>query len=298
MTIHKPVLVNEVLQYLQPKPNGLYIDATFGGGGHTRAILSAEPTARVFALDWDQEALLANAESLKQEFGERFTYAWGNFALVYRLAHKNNIAQVDGVLADFGTSQDQLAHKAGFSWNSDTPLDMRMSPSHQRTTAAHFLRRATEKDLAEVFTQYGQEPFSRAIARAIIAERALRAIATTCQLAHLVEKTVGHKKQKSGTHPATQVFQALRIYVNKELDNIHAFLAGALQLTKPDGRIVCISFHSLEDRLVKQFFNEHPCAPDKKGLEVLTPRVITASEEELAINRASRSARLRAAKVC
>lgn len=295
---HKPVLVDEVLQYLEPRPNGFYIDATFGGGGHTRALLNAHPNIHVFALDWDQVALQTNAEVLVAEYGQRFTYAWGNFAQITRLAHANGIQEVDGVLADFGTSQDQLQYRAGFSWNVDTPLDMRMSPAHQRITATHVINRTSEKQLADIFIMYGQEKFARAIARAIVQERVQKPITRTIQLAQLIEKTVGHKQKKAHIHPATQVFQALRIYINKELENINGFLAGSLQLVKPGGTIVCISFHSLEDRAVKQFFTEHPCQTDKKGVQILTQHIITPSTEELDQNRAARSARLRAARVC
>ncbi len=294
---HKPVLVNEVVQYLDIKPGGMYIDATFGGGGHSRAILNAQPTAKVFAIDWDQHALQQNALALEQEFGTRFSYVWGNFAHIHRLVQQH-IKDVDGILADFGTSQDQLINRAGFSWNIDTPLDMRMSPAHQKITAQQLLNHASTQELAEIFITYGQEPFARAIARAIVQQRTQEPITHTAQLAQLIEHIVSKKRKYSELHPATRVFQALRIYINKELENIQAFLANALQIVKPGGTIVCISFHSLEDRLVKRFFIEHPCCTTTKGVHILTPQVITASQQECEINRAARSARLRAARVC
>lgn len=289
MEYHIPVLMREVLTYLAPKPNGLYVDCTFGGGGHTRAILAAEPTCRVIALDWDQQAIDRNGPILEEEFGERLTLVWGNFSTLSRHLHKLRIKGVDGILADFGTSQFQIHGRAGFSFVEDTPLDMRMSPAHQRVTAEHILKNASEDELAEIFFEYGEEREGRRIARAIVAQRGKKPFATTRDLAAIVEKIVprtGH------THPATRVFQALRIVVNRELDNIKGLLSQAtLGCLNPGGRLVCISFHSLEDRLVKQFLKDH-----SQELTILTPTVVTAQDDELRANSSSRSAKLRAAE--
>lgn len=293
---HKPVLVNEVLGYLDPQPNGIYVDATFGGGGHTRAILTKEPTCRVIAFDWDRVALEEHAAAIKEEFGGRITLLWGNFAQMQRLLKKEvNITQVDGILADFGTSQAQIFKKEGFSFSVDSFLDMRMSPAHQKITAAQVVNNASEKELATIFFELGEERYSRKIARAIVEERKKHSIERTKHLADLIESALG---RKGHIHPATRVFQALRIYVNKELDNIKMLLQQSLELLNDGGRLVCISFHSLEDRIVKRFLIEHPCQADNKGFEILTKNIVTATEEEIGENPSARSARLRAAQRC
>jgi 16S rRNA (cytosine1402-N4)-methyltransferase len=287
---HKPVLIREVLAYLAPKPGGLYIDATFGGGGHTRAILEAEPSCKIIGVDWDQKALELNGPDVEKQFPDRFTPLWGNFAQLPLLLERQGIGPVDGMLADFGTSQYQIVSQPGFSFSSDTRLDMRMSPAHQKVTAYDIVNKATEAELATIFYEFGQEVYSRKIARELVVARKKGTIKTTRQLASLVEAMVP-KRHYHKIHPATKVFQALRIVVNKELENIQAFLNHAPLLLKPEGRLVCISFHSLEDRLVKNYIRSH-----KDIFTVLTPKVITASDEERALNPSSRSAHLRAAQ--
>lgn len=229
---------------------------------------------------------------LQEKFGDRLRLIWGNFALLYKILKKEGICHVDGILADFGPSTIQLKNKAGFSFASDTLLDMRMSPAHQKTTAQEIINTATEKKLRDIFWEFGEEPFAKHIARAIVMHRKQKN-QTTAQLAQLIE-TIKPKRLGKKIHPATKVFQALRIYINKELENISAFLASALDVLKPGGRLVCISFHSLEDRLVKRFFNQHE---RMQQLTVLTPKVVTATEVELLENPSSRSARLRAAQM-
>lgn len=294
---HKTVLVNEVIEYLNPQPGKVYVDATFGGGGHTRAILTHEPGCRVIAFDWDKTAIETHQEEFEKLFGDRIQFIWGNFAHIIRLLKKEGITHVDGVLADFGTSQHQITHRAGFSVYNDTPLDMRMSPAHQKITAAHVVNRATEQELREIFWRYSDERYAKQIAYAIVKGRTTKPFTRTHQLAQLIERVVPTDK-KSKIHPATRVFQALRIYINGELDHINSFLHGAFQVVSVGGPIVCISFHSLEDRLVKTFFKEHLCHGVGKGVEVLTPKAVFASKEEIALNPSSRSARLRAATIC
>lgn len=295
MILHKPVLVNEVLTYLNPQPNQTYIDVTFGSGGHTRAILEKESTSTVIALDWDICSLETHGAPLQEKYGDRLKLVWGNFALLYKIVKKEGIKQVDGILADFGTSQMHLMERAGFSFSRDTPLDMRMSPSHQRMTAADIIATASEEKLRQIFWQLGEERYARQIARAIMQERKKKAIKTTKQLASLIEWVVPLSKRVRGFHPATRIFQALRIYVNKELDNIVSFLSAAIRILKPGGRIVCISFHSLEDRIVKQFFVEQ----EQRGvLEIVTPRVVVPTQQEVRMNPSARSAKLRAARIC
>lgn len=290
---HKSVLVSEVLEYLDPKPGGVYLDVTFGVGGHTRAILEKEPTCTVIAVDWDSAALETYGEPMIEEFGSRLILLWGNFAHMYKLLKKAGVEKVDGILADFGTSQVQINSRPGFSVYRDTPLDMRMSPAHQKTTAHDIVQHASEQELCEIFWQYGGEGRARAIAHAIVLERQTHQITTTAQLAKIVERAAPEKMNRR-VHAATKVFQALRIYVNKELDNITAFLAIALSLLNKNGRLVCISFHSLEDRLVKEFFKSQE---RMQRVGVLTPKGVVATDEEMQANASSRSARLRAAQL-
>ena len=290
---HKPVLVQEVLEYLEPKPGGLYLDVTFGSGGHTRAILEKEPACKVIAMDWDTVALDTYGPSLQQEFPERLRLVWGNFALLYKILKKEKIHKVDGILADFGTSQVQIITRPGFSLRRDAKLDMRMSPAHQQITAEKILKDASEEKLYQIFRQLGEERYSKRIARAIIEVRKQNKIRTTRDLAKIVERVVPRAKREK-IHPATRIFQALRIYVNKELGNISAFLPIALQMLKPGGRLVCISFHSLEDRLVKDFFKERA---DRREIKLLTPKVVVGQEEEIRVNPSARSAKLRAVEL-
>jgi len=290
--VHKPVLVQEVLTYLDPQPGRVYLDVTFGTGGHTRAILEREPTCRVIAMDWDNVVLEAFGVPMQEEFGDRLTILWGNFALLYKILKKENINAVDGILADFGTSQVQLMDRPGFSMFTDTPLDMRMSPPHQQVTAAHLLNKASGEKLREIFWQLGEERAAKQIVYAIMEARKKKWIATTGQLVKIIESVVPRSK-KSRIHPATRVFQALRLYVNRELNNITAFLPIAIEFLKPEGRLVCISFHSLEDRIVKTFFKEKEKAD---LIEILTPHIVIGTKEEVQENPSARSAKLRAAQ--
>lgn len=292
---HKSVLVKEVLEYLVVSPGKTYLDVTFGAGGHTRAILESDPTARVIALDWDTRTLERYAQPLQAEFGDRLMVFWGSFAHLYKILKKEQIVSVDGILADFGTSQMQIFERAGFSIFTDTDLDMRMSPAHYHTTAADVLNTATESKLAKIFFDFGQERYARRVARAIVESRARRKFTTTKQLRFLIEQVIGFSptpRGKQKIHPATRVFQALRIYVNSELENITAFLHAAPSYLTSGGRLVCISFHSLEDVLVKDFFNEQESLGN---FDVVTKKVVVASAQELQQNPSARSAKLRAA---
>lgn len=290
--VHKPVLVQEVLTYLDPKPGGVYLDVTFGTGGHTRAILEREPGCRVIAMDWDNVVLDTFGLPMQAEFGDRLHLIWGNFALLYKILKNENIKNLDGILADFGTSQVQLMDRPGFSMFTDTPLDMRMSPPHQQVTAAHLLNKASGEKLREIFWQLGEERAAKQIVYAIMEFRKKKWIATTGQLVKIVESVVPRTK-KSRIHPATRVFQALRLYVNRELNNITSFLPMALEFLKPEGRLVCISFHSLEDRIVKTFFKEKE---KEEIVNILTPHIVIGTPEEIRENPSARSAKLRAAQ--
>lgn len=291
---HISVLKDEVLEYLNPQPHKVYVDATFGVGGHTRAILEKEPDCTVIALDWDLKAIEDFGYPLQQEFGKRLELIWGNFAQLTMLLKKIDLAHVDGILADFGTSQVQIFHHAGFSLYRDTPLDMRMSPAHQRLTAAELLRKVSYQSLCEILWDFGDEHKAKIIAQAIIDERKKKPITTTAQLTAIIESVLGGKKYHR-IHPATKTFQALRIYINKELDNIHSFLIAALRLLNPGGRLVCISFHSLEDRMVKQFYRDQV---HTGLLELVPPGLVIPTDRECQQNPSARSARLRAAQRC
>ncbi len=290
---HTSVMPNEVIQGLDIKPGGMYIDATFGGGGHTDAILSKEPTCKVLAFDWDKTALGVNEPALKEKFGERLETHWGNFASIALVAKKLDLlGKIDGIIADFGTSRDQLRNKPGFSWQSNTPLDMRMSNSHGEFTARNILAKASEEELATIFHRYGEERYSRKIARYLAEARKIQPIDTTKQLATLVEECLnvrGHQK----IHPATRVFQALRIVVNHELDNIENFLKAVPSVLAQNGRIVCISFHSLEDRIVKNYFKN---LANQGILQIVSTKPIVPTDEEVYKNPPSRSAKLRVAQ--
>jgi 16S rRNA (cytosine1402-N4)-methyltransferase len=284
---HKSVLTKEVVQYLNPQPHKLYVDVTLGGGGHTRALLEHEPSCSVIAFDWDKHALEAQVPLL-EEFAGRLHVIWGNFALSAQLLKKEGIRSVDGIIADIGTSQFQIQQRAGFSFQYDTPLDMRMSPAHQRITAADVINKASEEELRQILWQLGQEPYAKQIVHALVQERKKAPLQTTGQLAALVERVVPWKKRS--IHPATQVFQAFRIYVNHELDNLRGFLPSALELLNPNGRLAVISFHSLEDRIVKQFFKG---AVQQHKATLVTPKAMVASDEEITQNPSARSAKLR-----
>jgi len=289
---HKSVMTQQVIDNLNLKPGGVYIDATFGGGGHTRAILESEKKCKIISIDWDKKAIEKNGPELEEKFGDRIKIVWGNFSRLHFILKKENIKQVDGILADFGTSQHQIHTSHGFSFSKDTPLDMRMSPAHQKTTAADVVNNFAEKELAEIFFQLGEEKNSRKIAREIVEKRKEKKFETTTQLAKLIEDiTPKSRAFLSKIHPATKVFQAIRIFVNRELENIEIFLKAAIKYLKPGGRIVCISFHSLEDRIVKTIFREN-----EKFLEILTKKPIPPTDEEIEENRSSRSAKMRVAE--
>lgn len=278
-TYHQPVLATAVLEGLQPKAGGLYLDATVGGGGHTALLLRSEPTCRVLAVDQDPMALAAAQEFLAP-FGDRVQFWQGNFADL-------PVAEpmFDGILADLGVSSAQLDRpERGFSFRFDAPLDMRMNPANP-LTAATVINHYSERELADIFYEYGEERFARRIARQIVARRPLT---TTQELAQLVAHCL-KASPRQRIHPATRVFQALRIYVNQELAVLDQFLARSPHWLKPAGRIAVISFHSLEDRRVKQAWRANPL------LEVVTRKPIVADAAEVTLNPRSRSAKLRIA---
>lgn len=292
---HKSVLVEEVLNLFNIDPNqpkdATYMDVTFGGGGHSRAILNANNKACVTGFDWDKKSLEIITPRFTEEFGDRVKLFWGNFAHLYKNAKKHNVGKVDGILADFGTSQHQIFNTDGMSFKSKSPLDMRMSKAHSFFTAADVVNTFKEDKLNKILFELGEESQARKITKAILEYRTKKKIEFADQLAKIVVDAKGGLIIPGRTHPATKVFQALRIFVNHELDNIRSLLSAAINQLKPGGRLICISFHSLEDRLVKEFFKEK----ESLGIvKILTKKPVSGSKEEVAQNPSARSAKLRA----
>jgi 16S rRNA (cytosine1402-N4)-methyltransferase len=295
-----------VLETLNPQNGKTYIDATFGAGGYTRAILETAD-CHVVAIDRDPEAT-ARASAFKNQYGERFTFVPGCFGDLLELANNHDLQRVDGVVLDVGVSSMQIDEpQRGFSFAHDGPLDMRMS--RRGLSAADVVNSFEENDIARILAALGEERRARIIARAIIGERAIKPLTTTLQLADLVTSVIG-RRPGTAKHPATRTFQALRIYINHELTELARGLAAAEELLTPGGRLVVVSFHSLEDRIVKQFLSNRaiPKArpsrhlpetqegePFKPSFSLLNKRTITPSKQELHDNPRARSSRLRAA---
>ena len=303
--VHLPVMPVEALANLiGDEPGGLFVDATLGLGGHTELILQASPLNRVIGFDRDAEAITL-AKARLAEFGERFDAVHCDYRQIKSVLQERKIESVAGVLADLGVSSFQFDEpERGFSFKSDSPLDMRMDRS-QRETAADLVNELSESELADVIYEFGEERAARRIARLIVAERAKGAIKTTAQLANLVVRAV-HQKGHWRIHPATKTFQALRIAVNRELDELDQFVADAIEVLKPGGRLAIITFHSLEDRIIKQAFRFQSghcvCPPSQpvcqcgtaKCVNVLTRKAIQPTDAEIAVNPRARSAKLRA----
>lgn len=307
-TRHIPVMLEEVLEALKVKEGGLYIDGTVGGGGHAWAILDAiGPAGRLLGLDMDPRAIERTASRL-EEFRGCFLLANENFARIEEVAVTSGFYPVDGILFDLGVSSDLLEDPLrGFSFQQDAPLDMRFS-DRQQTTAADLLNYLSESELADILFRFGQERHSRRIARVIVANRP---VLTTGQLAWLVERALGstgRSPHKGRIHPATRTFMALRIAVNREMDSLTSALPQALKLLKPQGRLVVISFHSLEDGMVKGFLRRESsgciCPPQvpqcvcghSPSLRIITKNPVTPTEEEIRANPRSRSAKMRVAE--
>jgi 16S rRNA (cytosine1402-N4)-methyltransferase len=308
---HVPVLADEVLSILAPASGSLQIDATVGGGGHTERILEASsPDGRLLALDADGAAI-ARSRSRLRRFKDRVTFRQANFRDLGTVAPAAGFrtSEVDGLLLDLGLSSHQLAdQERGFSFRTEGRLDMRFDAGHG-TPAADLLATLDQDALAALFRRYGEEPFAGRIARAIVEARGERPIETAAQLAAIVERAVpGVPRGRRRVHPATRVFQALRIAVNEELDALSEALASGVDLLRPGGRLVVLSYHSLEDRIVKRFIEAErkgcTCPPElpvcicgrNPRLRRVGPSSITPSAAEIAANPRARSARLRAAE--
>ena len=291
---HSPVLLEEALEFLAPATGGVYCDATVGLGGHAAAILQrSSPGGRLVGIDRDQDAI-ARARANLAFFGDRVVLAHGRFGSIRAVLESTGSPFVDGCLVDLGVSSMQLDRsERGFSFRHNGPLDMRMDQS-QGETAADFLRRADEVELERILRDLGEERFARKIARTIALARGSEDLSTTSALAQLISRTIGRRERNKD--PATRTFQALRIALNDELGELERFLADAPSCLKPGGRLVVISFHSLEDRMAKRRFRALAArdAVAEPCLRILTKHVVTASDDERARNPRSRSAKLRA----
>jgi 16S rRNA (cytosine1402-N4)-methyltransferase len=307
---HLPVLVEEVMSMLAPAPGSLQIDATLGGGGHTERILEAtDPDGRLLGLDADGAAIARVDGRLRPRFGDRLVLRRANFRELRDVAPAAGFSAVDGLLFDLGLSSYQLADaERGFGIRTGGPLDMRFDTS-RGVPAAELLATLDRTELSALFKRYGEEPQANRIANAIVAARATAPVTTAEELAALVERVApGNPRVRRRIHPATRVFQALRIAVNEELDALQDGLAAAVDLLRPGGRLVVLSYHSLEDRIVKRFIAAErrgcTCPPElpvcvcgrNPRLRLVTHPSLTPTATEIAANPRARSARLRAAE--
>lgn len=305
---HIPVLLNETIEGLDIKENGIYVDCTLGGGGHSLEILKRlGPDGKLVAIDQDEEALIEAQKNLSQ-YKDKIYFVKSNYAYLASILDSLNIDKVDGVLMDIGVSSYQLDEKKrGFSYHQDAVLDMRMDKT-QEITAKYIVNNYSKEELENIFWNYGEEKWGKRIAEFIINERAEKEIITTLELVDIIKKAIPKKIRMEGKHPAKRVFQALRIEVNKELDVLESTLAIAVDRLKVGGRLAIITFHSIEDRIVKTGFMELAkgctCPPEfpicvcnkKREIKILTRKPITATKEELEENRRAKSAKLRVCK--
>ena len=305
---HRPVLLEETIQFLAPEQGGLFVDCTVGLGGHTEAILEISNDTQVIGIDLDVEAL--NYASVRlARFGERFRPVHANFREIDSILKEVGVDTVRGVLVDLGVSSLQFdSPERGFSFRFDALLDMRMDAQSDAATAADLLLELSETEIARIIFEFGEERRSRRIAKRIVESREQgKPVQTTKELAELVERTVGYRRGQA-IHPATRTFQALRIAVNRELEGLDKFVTAAVDLLQPDGRFVAISFHSLEDRIIKQELRRLSgycqCPPRtpvclcgaRRTVEILTKRPVTPEQSEIEQNPRARSARLRACR--
>jgi 16S rRNA (cytosine1402-N4)-methyltransferase len=304
---HRPVLLRETIEFLVPERGGLFVDCTVGLGGHSEAILEASTATRVIGIDRDLNALERARERLAR-FGTRFRSVHGDYRNLAGVMEEASEERAAGILADLGVSSLQFdSPTRGFSFRFDSPLDMRMDESDEET-AADLLQRLPEEEIAAIIFKFGEERNSRRIAKWIVEKREQGApVSTTKELADLVARASGHKKRWQ-IHPATRTFQALRIAVNRELEGLAEFVETSVDLLQPDGRFVVISFHSLEDRIMKQELRRLSgycqCDPRfdvcrcgaRRAVEILTKRPVVPGAEEVEENPRARSAKLRAAR--
>ncbi|MDO8474472.1 MAG: 16S rRNA (cytosine(1402)-N(4))-methyltransferase RsmH [bacterium] len=288
--MHIPVLKEKVIEYLAPKPNEHFIDCTIGQGGHALSILEKTgPKGKVLGIDQDSVFLSQLRQTIQKEYKNRLLLAEGNFAHITTIAQQEKFKPVHGILFDLGFSSLHIEEsKRGFSFQKQEPLDMRYSLSNP-ITAEKIVNYWSKTDIERILKEYGEEQFSKEISQAIAEHRSQTPIVKTTQLVKIIQEATPKWYHKKKVHPATKTFQALRIAVNSELENIKEALPQAVELLEPNGRIAVISFHSLEDRIVKNFFKTHP------SLSMITKKPITPSLQEQKANPRSRSAKLRIA---
>jgi len=300
--IHKTVLLDEAVEYLDIKPDGIYVDATTGGGGHSSLILSKLTTGHLYCFDQDDYAFMRSKERL-DKIGNNYTFVKSNFVDLKSSLKKLGITKIDGIIYDLGVSSFQFdIPERGFSYNYDAPLDMRMNQD-SKLTAEYIVNNYSYEELLKIFYRYGEDPFSKQIARAIERERKIKPIKTTFELVDIIKKALPQKVLRQKGHPAKQTFQALRIAVNDELRVFEVSINDALDMLNKDGRAVVITFHSLEDRICKTVFKERSTLDIPKGLpiiitqeapfELITRKPILPSKEELENNNRAHSAKMR-----
>ena len=307
---HKSVLLNEIIDGLNIKPDGIYVDGTLGGGGHAYEVCRRlGEKGSIVGIDQDAAAIEAASARLK-DFGEKVTIVRSNYCDMKSKLHELGIDKVDGIVLDLGVSSYQLdTAERGFSYREDAPLDMRMD-TRQKMTARDIVNDYTEADLYRVIRDYGEDKFAKNIAKHIVQARAVKPVETTAELSEIIRASIPMKFQKKSGHPAKRTFQAIRIELNRELDVLRDSLDDMIDLLNPGGRLCIITFHSLEDRIVKSAFrkNENPCTcpPDfpvcvcgkKSKGSIITKKPILPSEEELEYNSRSKSAKLRIFEHC
>lgn len=292
--VHTPVLLNEVLEIFNPQPGQIYIDATVNGGGHTRAIADhIGETGRVIGIDLDEDLIERLRSRNEQEDSKNIELVRGNYADVGSMLERLGYDKVDGILFDLGFSSYHVDGSGrGFSFLRDEPLDMRYDPESNELTAKQIINTWSERAIEDIIRTLGQDRYSRRIASAIVSERKKKRIGTTALLAEIIRRSIP-RQLLTRLHPATRTFQALRMAVNDELRNIERGITAATTKLNPEGKIIVISFHSLEDRIVKLFFQKSK----REGmLEVLTPKPLKPSNREITVNPRARSAKLRAAR--
>lgn len=302
MYIHKSVLLNEAIEGLNIKPDGIYVDATTGGGGHSSHILEKLTTGHLYCFDQDDYAYTRSKEVLDKISKDNYTFIKSNFVNIKEKLNELGVYKIDGILYDLGVSSFQFdIPERGFSYNYDAPLDMRMN-QNQELTAEIIVNTWSFNDLMRIFTRYGEDPFSKQIARAIEREREIKPIHTTFELVDVIKSALPAKVLSKKGHPAKQTFQALRIAVNDELRVFEVSINDALDMLNENGRAVVITFHSLEDRICKTVFKERTTIDIPKGVpvigllapyELITRKPVTASEAELNENNRAHSAKMR-----
>ena len=280
-------MVDEIISYLAPEKLKTYVDCTFGQGGYSKKILE-KTNCNIIAIDRDKDAI-EHAKLLKKKYPKNFIFCVDNFSRLDQVLKKNDIKKIDGLIFDLGISNTQLNNPTrGFSFSNNGPLDMRMDIENLDLTAQKIINEFDQHNLSDIFYYYGEEKNSRQIARKIIEFRKKKVISTTFELVELIKKVNSFKKK----HPATRVFQALRIFINDELNELDITLKKSLLFLKKNGKIITVAFHSLEDKLIKNFFSRN-----KGLLKILTKKPVTPNEKEVKINPRSRSARMRVAEI-